>query len=422
LAAHSSTNAPSDRPNLQRARKDWPPVVVASVYQTGLNLMRDLIRRGVRTVGVDYVPEHEGFRSVYGKSYLCPDPDIYPDQWVAFMESLSKDLGARPVIIPAADRFVMALGRHADRLRNTYIFSTEAISVQAALATKEQQYDLARKHGFPCPHTAYIQSLDELRDFTANAQFPCLFKPRHQRDWESLPEGHPLRYKKTISADSVEDLVRCYGMIAPYRPEVVAQEVVPGPDDSKYCYLSVYGSGGERLAYCVVREFRGDRVFFGSASLVEPIVDDEIQSLCDGFLRGIHYVGLCEIEVKRDVRDGRVWLIEVNPRFSITFDCAIYTGIEVGWLHYLDLIGESVLPVEATRFNFRHIVWRREALGFPQYLNAKLTGWREWIRAYRPPVEFFDFDIRDWRIALSTMWFCARTFAGGMLRRWKLRA
>lgn len=422
MAAPSSTNSLSGRPNPQRAQKDWPPVVVASVHQTGLNLMRDLIRRGVRTVGVDCVPEHDGFRSVYGKSYLCPDPDIHPEQWVAFMESLSKDLGARPVIIPAADQFVTALGRHADRLQNAYIFSRAAVSVQAALATKEQQYELARKHGFPCPHMAYVQSLDELRHFMANAQFPCLLKPRHQREWESLPEGNPLRGRKLVSASSVEDLVRYYGMTAPYRPEVVAQEVIAGPDDAKYCYLSVYGSRGERLAYCVVREFRADLIYFGSAGVVEPVVDDEIQSLCDDFLRGIHYVGLCEIEVKRDIRDGKVRLVEVNPRFSVTGDCAIYTGIEVGWLHYLDLIGQSVAPVETTRLNFRHIVLRREAGAFPQYLSAGLTGWREWFRAYRPPVEFYDFDIRDWRIALSTIWFCARSFAGGMLRHWKLRA
>lgn len=422
MFAPSSTNAPSDRPNPKRAQKDWPPVVVAGVYQTGLNLMRDLIRCGVRTVGVDCMPEHEGFRSVYGKSYLCPDPEIHPEEWVAFMESLSKDLGARPVIIPAADQFVIALGRHADRLQHNYIFSRAAISVQAALATKEQQYDLAGKHGFPCPHTAYIQSLDELRDFMTSAEFPCLLKPRHQLEWCSLPEGHLLRGRKLISASSIEDLVRYYGMIAPYRPEVVAQEVIAGPDDAKYCYLSVYGSRGERLAYCVVREFRAYPMCFGSASVVAPVVDDEIQSLCDGFLRSIHYTGLCEIEVKRDIRDGKVRLIEVNPRFSGTGDCSIYTGIEVGWLHYLDLIGEPVSPVEVKRLNFRHIMLRADALAFPLHLSGGKTSWREWIRAYRPPVKFFDLDFRDWRVALGTISYCAKSLAGGMLRHWKLRA
>jgi predicted ATP-grasp superfamily ATP-dependent carboligase len=43
------------------------------------------------------------------------------------------------------------------------------------------------------------------------------------------------------------------------------------------------------------------------------VVDEEIEALCDGFLSSLGYVGLCEIELKRDVHDGRVKLIEVNP-------------------------------------------------------------------------------------------------------------
>ena len=409
------------KPDLQGPNEHWPPVVVASVFQTGLNLIRDLIRRGVRTVGVDYISDHEGFRSVYGKSYLCPDPDLHPDEWLAFMKSLSKELGLKPVIIPAADEFVTALGRHADALQDYYIFSRTAVSVQAALATKEQQYELARVHGLPCPHTAYVLSHEGLQNFLASAQFPCLLKPRHQREWDSLPEGNPLRGKKVSLTNDTVDMVRTYSLVAPYRPEAIAQEVIVGPDNAKYCYLSVYGSDGERLAYCVVREFRCNPMLFGSASVVEPVVDDEIQSLCDSFLRRIHYIGLCEIEVKRDSRDGKVRLIEVNPRFSGTGDCSIYTGIEVGWLHYLDLIGKPVSPVEPTRFNFRHVTLRRDLIAFPVYLAAKLTGWRQWFRAYRAPVEFFDFDLRDWRVTFRTVLVSTRALVGGILRYWKSR-
>ena len=126
-----------------RAQSDWPPVVVASVFQTGLNLMRDLLRRGVRVVGIDCDGSHEGFRSSYGKSYLCPNPDTHPHEWIEFMIKLAQDLGGKPVIIPAADIFVSAMGKHADTLKQHYIFSLDSIAVQAALATKEQQYALA---------------------------------------------------------------------------------------------------------------------------------------------------------------------------------------------------------------------------------------------------------------------------------------
>lgn len=397
-------------------------MVVASVYQTGLNVMRNFLRRGVRTVGVDCLGQQEGFRSVYGKSYLCPDPDTHPAEWVAFMRSLAEQLGSRPVLISAADIFVSALGRHAQDLQGSYIFSPASVQVQAALATKEQQYELAAREGFPCPRTAYVQSKEELAAFLQTAQFPCLLKPRHQREWDALPEGNPLRGKKVVSADTAEGLAHSYGLAAPHRPEVVVQEIIAGPDDVKYCYLSVYGSNGARLGYCVVRELRCDVVMFGSANIVEPVEDEEIAGLCDHFLQSIGYVGVCEIEVKRDIRDGKVRLIEVNPRCSVTSDSAGYAGVDVAWLHYLDLIGQPVSPVNATRLNFRHITIRRDLPAFPMYLRAGLTTWRQWFRAYRPPVEFFDFDPRDWRVTGRTLLQSGRQLAGGLLRHWKLRS
>jgi predicted ATP-grasp superfamily ATP-dependent carboligase len=399
----------------------WPPVVVASVFQTGLNLMRDLLRRGVRTVGVDCHAEHEGFRSRYGKSYLCPNPDTHPGEWLAFMIELAASLGAKPVIIPAADQFVSAIAAHAAILGQHYIFSMESVALQAALATKEQQYALAREHGLPIPRTAYIQSRAEMEAFVAEARFPCLIKPRHQREWEALPEGNSLRGRKLVTAQDAAGMLAHYALTEPFRPEVVAQEIIAGGDDTKYCYLSVYGSGSRRLGHCVVREFRAFPVFFGSGSLVEPVVDPEIDMLCDRFLRGIGYVGICEIEVKRDTRDGVVRLIEANPRFSGTGDSALYTGVEIGWLHYLDLIGQNPEPMEPTRFGFKHVTLRRDIPSLEGYLQRGILTWGDIRRSYRGPLEFFDFDARDPRPTLETLQGCARAATGMALRSLGLR-
>ncbi len=400
----------------RRAEQNWPPVVVGSVFQTGLNLMRDLLRRGVRTVGVDSIPEHEGFRSKYGKSYLCPDPDTHPEQWVAFMIDLAARLGAKPVIIPAADMFVSAIGRHAEALKAHYTFSIEAVAVQAALATKEQQYALAERFGLPIPRTAYVQSRLDLETFARTARFPCLVKPRHQREWESLPEPNPLRGLKLFTAETPESLLEQYASAEPFRPEAVVQEIVAGGDDAKFCYLSVYGRGSRRLGHCVVRELRAHPIGFGSASIVEPVVDDEISSLCDRFLTGIGYVGICEIEVKRDTRDGAVRLIEANPRFSGTGDAAIYMGVDLGWLNYLDLIGQTPEPVTATNFGFRHITLRRDVPCAPRYVDHGLLTWDQIFETYRGPKRYFDFDPHDPGPTKMTLQGCARSAGGTVLR------
>jgi predicted ATP-grasp superfamily ATP-dependent carboligase len=256
-----------------------------------------------------------------------------------------------------------------------------------------------------------------METFVATARFPCLIKPRHQREWEVLPEGNPLRGLKLITSENATDMLAKYAFTEPYRPEVMAQEIIAGGDDTKYCYLSVYGAGSRRLGHCVVREFRAYPIFFGSGSLVEPVVDPEIDMLCDRFLRGINYVGICEIEVKRDERDGIVRLIEANPRFSGTGDSALYTGVEIGWLHYLDLIGQNPAPTEPVRFNFRHVTLRRDIPSLPFYLERGILTWRDIWKSYEGPLEFFDFDLHDMRPTLTTLMGCLRAVTGSILRR-----
>ncbi len=405
------------RKNPERAQPGWPPVVVAGAYQTGVGLMRNLLRRGVRAYAFDCTPRQTGFRSAYGKTFLCPNPDFEPAAWVAFMQQLSQDLGERPVLIPSADQFVTAISAHAQELKDHFIFLPTATATQALLATKERQYAIAADHGLPTARTAYVTSSEELRRFGEAASFPCLIKPDHCREWEVLPPGHPLRGQKLGLADSLPELLAQYASVASSTPKLVVQEVIQGPDTAKLCYISCYSRTGERLGSCVVRQLRTDPIYFGSASVVEPVDDPEADALSDRFLRSINYSGLCELELKRDTRDGQVRLIEANPRYSVTSDAAPHTGVDVGWLHYLDLIGQPVTSVRPSNFNFRHIALRRDFSTFRSYLKAGLLTWRGFFDSYRRPVHFFDFDLHDRRVTWDTVVDLFKILFGPTIRK-----
>ena len=385
----------------KQSRIDRPPVVVAGAYQTGVVLMRSLVRRKVETCCIDCDDSQPGFKTVYGKAYLCPNPDTQPAEWERYMIALAKSIGRKPVLIPSADQFVTAIADHAAALEPHYIFRPASVVTQALLATKKRQYEIADLNGLPVPKTRFIESVEQLRSFASEAQFPCLMKPVHFREWEKLPAGHPLLNQKISLASSTTALEESYSTVESVTPAVVLQEIIEGPDDAKMVYLSCYGQGGRRLGSCLVRELRTTPIYFGSASVVEPFSDPEIDALCDNFFRSIGYEGLCELELKRDSRDGRVKLIEANPRYSVTADAAPYAGVDLGWLHYQDLIGEPVAPVGWNGRNFHHIVLSRDVNCFRSYLEAGLTTWGGIARTYRSP-EFFDFDLCDWRLTVRT--------------------
>ena len=409
---------PAEHQNPARAEPGWPDVLVAGAYQTGIVLMRNLSRRGVKAACVDCTPSQPGFKTVYGKAHLCPHPDDAPAEWAQFMIELAKTYTRPPVLIPSSDQFVSAIARHAAELDGRYIFLRESMATQDLLATKKRQYDIAGNHGLPTPRTRFITTLEELRTFAAGGRFPYLLKPVHFREWSRFPQGHPLLDKKVVVVQTPEELEATFRLAEEVTSEMVAQEIIEGPDTAKMVYLSCYSQHGERLAGCVFQQVRTTPIYFGSASIVAPIDDPDTDRMCDRFLRSVNYGGLCELELKRDTRDGVVKLIEANPRYSITSDAAPYIGLDIGWLHYLDLIGQPVKPVTALpRWNFRHIVLRRDFMSFRSYLSEGLMTWRGWLWSYRPPVAFFDFDPRDWRVTWDTCVELVKTLLAPAYRR-----
>lgn len=392
-----------------RAAQDWPPAVIAGAYQTGVLGMRSLTRRGVRAHCFDSNRRNPGFQSVYGRARHCPDPDTDPAGWLTFMKALAAELGDRAALIPSSDKFVTAIAAHADALASLFRLSP-GIALQAAFAEKRRQYQLAARHGMPMPLTLQVGSAREMAEAAASVRYPCLVKPDHFREWQRFAPGHPLLGRKISMARSAADLEQCYRLVKDVTPEVIVQEIIEGDDPAKRVYLSCYDAGGRRIAHAMFRELRCDPLGFGPATVSEPVIDEEVDLICDRFLKGIGFVGLCEIEMKRDARDGLPKLIEANPRLSGGGDAAPYAGVDLPWIHYLDLIGRPVEPVGPRAGAFKHIVLRADASAVPAYWKAGLLDWRRLRESYRGPRAYFDLDWRDWRYSLETLAISARSF------------
>ena len=398
-----------------KADSDWPAAVIAGAYRTGVLGVRCLVRRNVHATLFDCDHSMPGFKSVYGPARLCPNPDLEPDAWLRFMLNLAQEHKQRPVLIASSDQFVTAISKHSDALRSHYIFPS-GITLHAALAEKRTQYMLAREHGMPMPRTEFASSLQEVQAFGKSAAFPCVMKPNHFREWQRFPVDHPLSYQKVAVVKDAPQLCEIYKLASSVTPDVILQEMIQGDDSVKSVYLSCYDSQGRRIANAMFRELRCDPMWFGPASVTEPSFDQEVDVICDDFLKSMRYSGLCEIEVKRDTRDGKVKLIEANPRLTGGGDAAPYAGVDLCWVHYLDLIGRTAAPVSPSSKHFRHIVLRADARAVPAYLRAGAITWREVLRSYRGPKAYYDLDWRDWRYSLETLYVTAGAFVSRMLR------
>jgi predicted ATP-grasp superfamily ATP-dependent carboligase len=391
----------------------WPAAVVASAFLTGVRVARSLERRGVRVVLIDCDTNQHGFRSVYGETLSCPNPDREPAAWLTFMQELANRLGGKPALFAASDQFATAIGRFARELQGLFRLSDTA-ELQMELAVKDGQVRLAARHGLPGPRTGYASSLAELASFAAEGDFPMVLKPRQQRYWQQAPAGHPVREAKALLCNDMASLLATYSSAAEIAPDVVVQELIRGPDTNKRVYLAHYGRRGERLYQLTLAELRCTT--FGVPSVCEPIDDPETADVCDRFFRSLGYHGPCEIEVMRDERGGQPKFIDINPRFTGSGDAVQFTGIDPAWLAYLDFIGEPVSPVSPTTLDFRHVSLQNDMSAIRQHFMAGTLSLADLRRTYRAPVRLWDVDPRDWRLAAHALYMSTRTLGGTVLR------
>src|SRR3970040_1207829 len=155
------------------------------------------------------------------------------------------------------------------------------------------------------PRTALVQSAEDVQAFGESADFPCLLKPLHFREWQGLPDKHPLVGKKVAIAGTVTVLLEHWRAAAAAGRTAIVQEIIRGPDTMKRVYVACYDGSGKRTGHAIFRELRCDPLGFGPATVSEPVEDPDAEAIADGWLRRMGYAGPGEGEMKRDGRDGR---------------------------------------------------------------------------------------------------------------------
>ncbi len=135
----------------------------------------------------------------------------------------------------------------------------------------------------------------------------------------------------------------------------LVQEVIPGPESNIYLFAGYFDHTGEPVQTFTARKLRQYRPGFGSASLAISETDPKVLELSVKFLRSIRFKGICGMEFKIDPRDGRMKVIEINPRPCLWFNLTHSAGKRIVETAYLDFIGEK-FPPEATQKD--GILWR----------------------------------------------------------------
>ncbi len=316
------------------------PAILLGGAETAVPVCRSLGRGGVPVVA-------------YGDP---GDPVRYSRYCVRYVESKDgvsvqqgwlEQLLANPapgVLMPVSDQGVELVARNRETLRaHGYEALDGDDEATLAMLDKSSTYEIAERHGIPTPRFAILRTPADIGPALERVPLPCGIKPL---------EGHIFRERtgltaKVIVVEEREEFERLAGRWVGEGLGLMATEIIGGEDDCLVALFAYVDEDGRPAVAFANRKLRQDPPHFGVGCYVQEVDEPEVIELGLRFLAAAGYRGMAHVEFKRDLSDGRLKLIECNPRFYLSIELVIASGLDVPLYSYRRLRGEpAAQPIQ----------------------------------------------------------------------------
>lgn len=240
------------------------------------------------------------------------------------------------LLVPSGDGEVQLVAQHREELSSLYKIILPDWTALQWLCEKPLLYQRAAELGVSIPRTYALASAADID--TLDILFPVILKPNMGGGDTTIAKAKVIRADdrhalKTAFADASGEIGA---------GNVVVQELIPGGGESQFSYAALW-LNGEPVAEFTARRARQYPVDFGYTSTSVEVVDNgQAVDAARKILKSAGHSGLVEAEFKLDGRDGKLKLLDVNPRPWSWFGLCSAAGIDLGALLWRVANGEPV--------------------------------------------------------------------------------
>jgi predicted ATP-grasp superfamily ATP-dependent carboligase len=315
-----------------------PVLVLESSRHGGIMAARSLGRLGIPVYGADRDSQASLFSSKYCRGgfildFSCADRE----RSVEDLANIGHKIGRQPILIPTSDSAALFIAKHADVLREAFIFPLMHSNLVQSLCNKKEMFFLAKSFGVPTPDTFFPASRNDVLQYAEHARFPMIIKPIE------TTRGTLRSFKKAV-VNSPEALITQYDLTGSSNaPNVMLQEFIPGEEDANWMFNGYF----DAKACCEFggtgRKIRQYPPYAGVTSLGICKHNPTVMETTIRFMAAIGYQGILDIGYRYDARDDLYKVFDVNPRLGCTFRLFVSdSGMDVARALYLDLTGQRI--------------------------------------------------------------------------------
>jgi predicted ATP-grasp superfamily ATP-dependent carboligase len=271
------------------------------------------------------------------------------DELLAALLRFGSSQDEPPVLYPQTDAALLLASRHREELAKVFRFVLADAELIEQLVDKARFERLARDLGLPVPPAQRVLARPDRPPPPLEVPFPLIVKPAVRgAAWGAFGEA-----AKAIEVRDGREWAAAWPRLADREIELIVQHLVPGPETAIESYHTYVDGGGAIAGEFTGRKIRTDPPRFGYSTAVEVTDIPDVAELGRDVIGRLGLNGVAKADFKRD-EQGRLHLLEINPRFTLWHHPAALAGVNVPALVHADLTGR---PRPVVRRAARPITW-----------------------------------------------------------------
>jgi predicted ATP-grasp superfamily ATP-dependent carboligase len=324
-------------------------LVLDGQHGHALAAIRSLGRRGAFVAVASHRRQAMGFASRFCSAALhTPAPGL---ESAAYVDWLLETLrhGRYDATLCFAAHTADLVNQHRDRVQKLTGCPMPARDIFLAADRKDRVTRLGRQIGVPVPFTYELERIEDAAGIARAMDFPVVVK--------GVRGSRGQQVEIVRKPAELMDAVR---RVAALRRDVneplpIVQEYIEGRGYG----LTALVRRGEPIAVFMHKLLaehdvrRGTRWAHGAVG-AQSVEEPELRHSGLAVLQALCWDGIAMVEFRRSSRDGRFYLMEVNPRFAGSLDLAIAAGIDFPWLYSQWGAGRPILGPNRYRVGLRY--------------------------------------------------------------------
>ena len=302
--------------------------------RVGLAIVRSLGKKGLKPSVLSTTRLGAALYSKYcGEKIICPSSAISVSKYLQFLSNLLK-LRKYQVLIPVTAYHFIPIAENLENLKDYTSISIPSLNVIHTALDKYKSITLAENLRLPVPKTVVVKSEQQLEEIFHKWGTPIVIKPRRS---VIFAQDRLVSSGRASVIFSPEE-----GRQFDFSSQLyLAQEYVPGEG---YGFFALFKDSRLLAKFCHHRlhEVRAEG---GVSSLRESFKDEVLEELGSRLLRELHWHGVAMVEFRRDSRDGKYKLMEINCRFWGSLQLSIIAGVDFPYLLYKMSMGEEIKDI-----------------------------------------------------------------------------